>query len=301
MKIMREIRQYSKDKDQTKVSFSTYKVDLTKAIEIEKKVFNTIISNDDMLKNDILLQSTIAKVMARFKAAIAQSLILKAYNEVKDTKLFATADGKQTTAQPAWKTTTAETLVALKDGQKVTGLLTDLFADGEEGKDYNAFKLVWQAIKELKRIGTEKSKERYYAFAENGFTSGQIMVLASTDMVEKLRAAPSYKTVIYAMNARDNKNEYFNLTGYINNIPILECNQLDNDVEAIVMTKDALLVADLPIADTPLAKIILGDGARREIDGVIRATPLDAKMLMAEGKFAVGVAYPNEMIFIRSA
>ena len=302
MKLMREKRQSVVVRDDTKIDFKTYNVDLTTPINIYKFTQNTILSNDDMLKSEVLLQSSVAKVLNRNRAAMAGQMVKEAFEMAKTTKLWATSDVKQSTNQPATATTTNGTLTALKNGQKVSGLITDLFAvPTNQNDDYNAFKVVWTAVKELKKLGTAKSKEKYYPFVENGFTNSQIMILASTDLIEKLRADPRYKAMVMKQGLQNNQNEWFTITGYINGIPVLECNQLEDKIEAIVMTKDALLVADLPIKDTPLAKIIQGDGARREIDGVVKGTPMDAKLLMTEGKFAGGIAFPNEMIFIRAA
>ena len=301
-KFVREVRNPVQNRDGTKVAFTSFKVDLTKPIKVIKKTQNKIIDNDEMINSEVIFQENAAKAQKRNRADVAQDIVTEALTEAAAAKLYTTSTISAPTAQPATATTTSATLTALKNNQKVTGELTDFFtAPSSANEDYNAFKLVWEAAKQLLKLGTKKSKESFYPFAENGFTKNQISIVASTDALEVIRATPGFKTIAMKSELPAGKNEYFTQVGSINGIKILASDQLPSKVEVMVLTDRALLVAEQAIPNTPFAKIIEGDGAHREIDGTVKATPQSTRLLMTEGKFVSGIAFPNEIIFIKAA
>ena len=300
--LMRETRRdvmvRQNDRD---IDFKLFKVDLTKQLAITFLTENFFAVSDET-KDDLIFQNSAALAERRMRARIVKKIVIDdIIKEAENAKLYTVADWKNPTPQPAQATTTAASITAIKNGQKITGRITDLFnTPTKDFDDYNAWKIVWESIKYLKKLSTEKSKEKYYPFAENGFGINNIAVIASSDLIEKLRADPRYKTGVLKNSLPNGLNEFFTLTGYMNGTPILESNQLPDNTEALILTTRAILCERQEIRNAPFAKLILGDGAHRTIGGVPAPTPQNSTLFMSESKWIHGIAFPNEMIVIRS-
>ena len=202
-------------------SYNTKIIDITDEVLLRRYVQNAVVDYFEALTK-----------LFRKKAITLLKADAAAYT------LFANDDEKTRTSQGSVNSTkTIANLVSdINAGKRISLELAPADWDSSD----NRVKALRAAIKYFREIGTPNSKEKGYPFAQAGYRLENLVILCKAAARHKLTA--SNLTQLVNPQTGINQN-YASLDG----VEIAEENMLDDDIEYIVMTRDALFKVENPI------------------------------------------------------
>ena len=290
------------ERDDAKVDFKSNKIDLSKKIKRRVKEYTYIYSNADM-NNIQRMSEDAANAIIYYRDEIANDLLTDLVEEAKAYQLYNSTNLSTRSAQPAKTTASATTITAIKNGQRFTGNLTDLFAVPADPTkdDYNCFKIVEEAVNYLMRLGTRKSKkDKYYPHAKYGFNKSQIVIFASTEAIRYMRANSSKLNLFINANTQS-KQVYNTHAGWLNGIEVVKCDELSGNIEIMVSTKRVIVAREVEVQGAPVLTATQGDGSVSYVDGTMRSIHIDEVKVYGSQTYQSVVAFEGETIFINAA
>lgn len=302
-KIMKEVIGELQNADFMNVKYDTLEGDFTELTKTWNVSKYTKISLLDEGLGDTWNNSAITKAIFLIYLR-AEKLLNTLYSEIKNRaenyKLFGANKtfwpSTKRTAQPAKKQTTAETLEAIKKGQRVSGIITDT-TDGK-----NITKLIREAIKKFQLIGTPSDEvEKSIPTLKEGFAESDLIIHIKAGLRKKIKEYDvSSDGEKFAMTMSPRGKNLDKRVNSIDGIILKDSFWLPENVLFVIFTKR---VAMYQFPTYPKATEIFmarGGGGKSvvEKDNTLRNTHSSEVFLDFTSFYRTLVCYPGEAIFV---